>query len=388
MRGYVELLRTPGVVRLTAVQLFARLPMGMLHIAILMHVQSRSGSYAQAGAVVACVSIGQAVIGPMAARITGVLGPIPVLLATAGTNGVAMTALALAPPHVGVQAVLGGLIGATVPPLMAVMRALYPKLVPAEALGPIFALDTSAQELIWVVGPVAAALLAGSLSTAVPLFVAAAITIGGTIGFAFCLRGRELTVAANTLSFGRVLVRREVILAMTSSLALVASFTALEVALVAEYGSAGLTAGLAIAITSFGSMVGGILLGHRRFGVRGLVALLVVVATGTALVGIADGLAQQSVALFAAGFGFAPALAALYAAISRGVEASAAAETFGWLNSGALVGGAVGTALAGVASDAFGAQGSYVTATVLAGLAVVCPLAVRAAGPVRGLTVR
>ena len=64
MAGYRDLVRVPGVLNVTASQLFARLPLGMLNLAILLHVQSSSGSYAVAGAVVACVSVGEAVAMP------------------------------------------------------------------------------------------------------------------------------------------------------------------------------------------------------------------------------------------------------------------------------------------------------------------------------------
>ena len=49
----------PGVVNVTASQLFARLPLGMLSLAILMHVHRLTGSYALAGIVVAAVGAGE-----------------------------------------------------------------------------------------------------------------------------------------------------------------------------------------------------------------------------------------------------------------------------------------------------------------------------------------
>jgi MFS family permease len=106
---------------------------------------------------------------------------------------------------------------------------------------------------------------------------------------------------------------------------------------------------------------------------------------GTALTGITTG-PMQFVALFAAGFGFAPAMAVLYHAVSRGVADHAAAEAFGWLNTGALAGGAAGTALSGVLNDEWGPAGSYVVATALAVGAAVSPLIARLVGPVRGFS--
>jgi MFS family permease len=385
VRTYVELVKVPGVLNVTASQLFARLPLGMLSLAILLHVQERTGSYATAGVVVACMSVGEALAMPVTARLTGRLGMVPTLSVAAVLNGLSMLALAFAGSAPAVLMVLGLLIGASVPPLMPVVRALYPQLVPRDGVRALFALDTTAQELIWVIGPVAATFLASAVSTALPLVVSACVTVGGTGWFLLSAKRLRPHIPRNTSSFGRVLRNRAVILAMVASLALVASFMALEVGIVAALGRTGVMAGVAIAAASAGSLIGGLAFGHRRFGLGGLVAALLIVAIGTALFGLTDALAWQLAALFFSGLGFAPALSALYFMVSREIDEQSATEAFGWLNSGALVGGALGTALAGVATDAFGMTGAVVVSVSLAALAVVSPLIARAVGPLHGL---
>ena len=64
MAGYRELLSTPGVARIIAAQLTARFPSGMTSLAVLLHVEQSTGSYGQAGLVLAAVSVGQAISGP------------------------------------------------------------------------------------------------------------------------------------------------------------------------------------------------------------------------------------------------------------------------------------------------------------------------------------
>ena len=140
---------------------------------------------------------------------------------------------------------------------------------------------------------------------------------------------------------------------MVASLALVASFTALEVGVLALFGNHNLSAGVALAATGLGSLLGGVLFGHRHLGVRGLAMSMAVVAAGTALFGLVDGYGLQLAALFASGLGFAPALAALYVMVSHEIAEHSTAEAFGWLNSGALVGGALGTAVGGVIVDSY-----------------------------------
>lgn len=384
MRAYRDVLRVPGVLNLTASQLFARLPLGMLNLAILLHVQSKTGSYALAGVAVACVSVGEALAMPVTARLAG-RAMTSTLIVAAMTNGSAMLVLACAGTSTALLLILGVVIGASVPPLMPVIRALYPQLVPRDGVRALFAFDTTAQELIWVIGPVATTLLASALSTAVPLIGAAVVTVIGTGWFLLSARHIRPTAAKGGAKFGRVMANRAVILAMVAGGALVASFMALEVGIVATLGRSGLTAGFAIAVASAGSLIGGLAFGHRRFGLGGLVAALGIVAIGTAGFGIVENLPTQFAALFVSGLGFAPAMSALYLMVSREIAEHSATEAFGWLNSASLVGGALGTAIAGVAVDAYGATGPVVVSAVLATLAAGSPLIARMSGPLIGL---
>lgn len=387
MRAYMELIRVPGVVGVTASQLFARLPLGLLSLAILLHVQDRTGSYAIGGAVVAAASIGEALAMPVTARLLGRVGMTPILVTAALVNGVSMAVLAFADASAPVLMALGFLVGASVPPLLPAVRALYPQMVPGDGLRALFALDTTAQELIWVVGPVAATFLASAVSTSIPLVFSGVVTVVGTLWFLLSARRFRPRILRSGAAFGKVLTQPSVILAMVASLALVASFMALEVGVLALFGENKISAGMALAAASVGSLIGGVVLGHRRLGVRGLVLALMGVALGTVMFGLADSYWLQLAALFGSGLGFAPALAALYVMVSHETDEESAAEAFGWLNSGALVGGAMGTALGGVIADAAGPFGVVMASAGLALAAACTPLIARAAGPVSGLSV-
>jgi MFS family permease len=385
MGTYRGLLRVPGVLNVTASQLFARLPLGTLSLAILLHVQASTHSFALAGTVVACVGVGEAVAMPVTARLAGRVGVARTLTAAAVIHALSTLGLvfagSLAPLLIG----LGLLVGASVPPLMPVVRALYPAMVADDEVRTLFALDTTAQELIWVIGPVAATFLASAVSTAFPLILCAAVTVAGTAWFLLGSRRLHPATSPSRAKFGRVLLHRAVVLAMVASLALVASYTALEVGVIAVLGRDGVTAGAAIASASVGSLLGGLVFGHRRLGLAGVVAALAVVVAGTALYGIVDGLPLRFAALFVSGVGFAPAMSALYLMVSREIGEHVATEAFGWLSSAALVGGAMGTAIAGIATDAHGPAGAVVVSVVMAVLAAVSPLTARAVGPLPGL---
>jgi hypothetical protein len=71
--------------------------------------------------------------------------------------------------------------------------------------------------------------------------------------------------------------------------------------------------------------------------------------------------------------------------VSQDTDESVATEAFGWLHSAALVGGALGTATAGMAADARGASGAVAVGTLFAVVAAISPLAARATGRIGGL---
>lgn len=385
MGSYRSLLRMPGVLNVTASQLFARLPLGILSLAILLHVQGLTQSYALAGTVVASVGVGEAAAMPVTARLAGRVGVARTLMTAAIVNAVSTLGLVLAGSSALLLVGLGLLTGASMPPLMPVVRSLYPRMVADDEVRTLFALDTTAQELIWVIGPVAATFFASAVATAFPLILCAAVTLLGTVWFLLGSHHLHPAKAASGATFGRVLLHRAILLAMVASLALVASFTALEVGIVAALGKDGVTAGVAIASASVGSLLGGLLLGHRRLGLAGVVASLAAVAVGIVLYGVADGLVLQIAALFVSGVGFAPAMSALYLMVSREISQHVATEAFGWLSSAAIVGGAIGTAIAGVATDVHGPRGALVVSVAMAVLAALSPLLARVFGPLPGL---
>jgi MFS family permease len=166
-----------------------------------------------------------------------------------------------------------------------------------------------------------------------------------------------------------------VLLSSLIGLIFVASFGAVEVGVVAAFDKTSLESGVVLAIFSVGSIIGGLLIGHRPVTAWSLTVRLAIVTIGTALTVFNQGAFWLSVSLFIAGIGVAPALAVLYTMISATVKFSETAEAFGWLSTGTLVGVSLGAAAAGFAVDAFGSVGGLVVSliavflsTVLAGL--------------------
>ena len=181
MSAYGNLLKTPGVGRVIAAQLTARFPFGMLSLAYLLHVEHIFGSYGSAGLVLATTSVGQAIAGPLTSRWMGSWGMRPVLILTSIVALASMAVIAFVLMPLWAYVVIGFLGGLAVPPVQPAVRTIYPKMVTSAQLTPLFSLDASAQELIWVAGPVITTFVATQIGTVEAIVVAMAfLLIGGT----------------------------------------------------------------------------------------------------------------------------------------------------------------------------------------------------------------
>lgn len=387
MGAYLRLARIPGLVPLMGSQLVARLPQGLLSIAVLLHVEQQTGSYTIAGAVVAFEGVGQAVSAPIAGRALAVFGVRKVLVVTTLSHVLALLLLAWLPLSTVVALALGGFVGISTPPVVPVVRSLFARIVPEPDLPAVFALDTTAQELIWILGPVLAALVGTTLSTEVGLGVAAGCALAGIAAMQCSPFIRRLALPRNNHAAGRALLHPTVGAAMVGTALMVATFTAMEVGALAKYERNGLIAGLALALASVASLVGGIVLGNRRLSRSAVVFCLATGVVGPLAAGYLPGTTLFFLAFFVSGVGFAPALSALHHAVAVDVEEHSAPEAFGWLMTGGMLGAALGTFTAGRLVDTVGISGSFVGATLFGALAMAVPLVTKVIKPGRSVFV-
>src|SRR5690606_19778599 len=174
-----DLLKTRGVGRIMAAQLTARFPSGMLSLAILLHVEQVHDSYGAAGLVLAATSVGQAMAGPLTSRWMGVWGMRPVLLLTTSVMAVALLVIGLVEMSVPLYMAVGFVAGLSNPPVQPAVRTIYPKMVNSRQLTPLFSLDASLQEIIWVVGPVVTTFVAIQVGTVEAILLALVFLVGG-----------------------------------------------------------------------------------------------------------------------------------------------------------------------------------------------------------------
>jgi len=373
---YLAVLRAPSVALLLVSQLVARLPAGMVTIALLLHVEQSTGSYANAGVVVAVLSVGQAAAGPVGGRAAGRWGPRAVLIVTTVTTSCSLAAVAVLPelvsrPPFAAFVLLALVAGASMPPVQPTARTIYPTLVAPERVASVLALDASLQEVIFVVAPVAAAFAAAAAGGAAAVLLTAAVALVGGMWFALSGPVRRATIPRGGRAVGRVLLHPAVWPAVLVGLLLVAGSAAVEVAVVAAFASEPPLSGALLAVYSVSSLIGGLVFGVLSVRRWSLVRSLLVVAVGLALSGAVADFWWIGAALFLAGLGVAPVFALTYANVSTGVGPAESAEAFGWVGTGALIGAAAGAAVAGAVVESAGAHGAFAVAASFVVLAVI-----------------
>lgn len=378
LSAYRNLWRTRGVAALLASALLARLPATASMVPMAYLAKDAAGSFGWAGVVAGAYSVGMAIGGPAWSRWADRRGGRGVLLATGFAWSVMMAALALLPTDLyrwmPVVALVGG---AFVPPVTSTLRAGWPRLVRGRDLRAAYALDATAQELVFVAGPVLGALVVSLASPRAGLLTAA---VGAGLSIWWFSTNQPAPLvhdeATGTRLTARQLLWHRYRLPMVVSFGLnVTAFGAVSIGIVAfadEQGNRLIAGGLE-AVWALGSLLGGVvagtLPGRRTSAVwrRGLAVaagmLLCVFATGSPW--------TLGVALFASGCFLAPMVGALYERLGTFTPDSVRTEIFGWMGSAGMAGGAIGSSLAGALVEAFDVRAAWLAATILTAVAAL-----------------
>ncbi len=381
---YVDVLRAPGAAAFSAAGGLARLPMSMVGIGTVLMIQGYTGSYAMAGRVSAVLVVAQAVGSPQVARFVDRAGQRRVLLpalvvTTAGLIGLVAAAAAGAPePVLWLLAVVAGLSQGS---YGSYVRARWTHAVPEpRRLHTAFSFESAVDELVYIVGPVLATMLATAVIPPAALLVAA--LAGGVGGLAFLLqRATEppLRVHDDAAAVGAGGIRgrgtRTAILipgmpALAAVfLAMGTIFGAVDVATVAfatERGERG-AAGLVLAAFALGSLVAGLTYGAMHW--TSALSTRFVVGTGVLAAGVslfftAGTLPTLAVVMCVTGFAIAPTIINGNAMVQALVPGHRLTEGLAWVGTSIGAGSALGSWIAGARIDAVGAGGGFVVAMV------------------------
>lgn len=378
---YRALLRTPHARRLIACALVARLPLGMVPLALLLTVREAGGSYAAAGAVSGAYLVAAGIGAPVAGRLVDRQGQTRVLVPRAALfSGLLLGVCALALVEAPLLA-LGGCAaaaGAFVPPVAASLRSLWPRLLEGPELrASAYALEASLQEIFFLVGPLIVALVSSTVSPTAALVVAAAAGGAGTLAFAASAPVRAWRPETDRHVSGLLGalespgVRTIVLFAACCGVA----FGGTEVAMPAfaeDHGGAEL-GGVPLALFAGGSLVGGLVAGARtRAPPRRMLRLsALLLVAGLALPAFAGSLPVLSALAFVAGLPIAPAFTAAYGLVDAAARRGSAAEAFAWIGTAISSGLAAGTAVGGALIEWAGVRASFGLGCAAAALAAL-----------------
>ncbi|MEU1229129.1 MFS transporter [Streptomyces sp. NPDC005828] len=185
---YAAVLRTPHARRTFGAALLGRLSYGVAPLSLVLSVKDGTGSYAAAGTVMAVFGLTGVLLSPARAALVDRFGPRRALVPLAAGSAVLLVALAMATarpatPPVALVA-LAAAAGALPPPLGPVSRALWSgMLTDRDLLRRAYSLDTVAEELLFVTGPLLVGLLVRYASAPAGLAVSAGLVLTGTLAF-------------------------------------------------------------------------------------------------------------------------------------------------------------------------------------------------------------
>jgi MFS family permease len=376
---YRALFAVPGFTRLLGSAVAGRLPLGMASLSILLLLRESTHSFAIAGVAVGAFAVCEAAMAPVIGGIVDRIGMTWILLASALGQAAMLVALVVASDAggpSGVLVLLSAGAGACMPPISACVRMLWPRITPdRKTRDSAYALDATAQEIVWTAGPLIVGVLAGAVSPRAAVLAVAVVSVVGTTLFVSAPATRlHAPTAAGAPSRLRLLFSLPLQVLLATDVLLGLSLGACEVglpALALHEGSKG-SSGLLLSMWSIGSLVGGITYGARHWQTRSerqLVVLLVGMAAVTAPLIVAWSLPSAFVFAGFAGIFGAPVFSRVYSLLGDHAPANATAAAFTW-NTAALVAGvAGGSAAAGVGVTALGPSAAFGMSCVFALLA-------------------
>jgi MFS family permease len=355
---YRALFAVASARQIFAASLLGRLPIGITGLAILLLMQTSSGSFALGGAAAGCYVTGLALVAPTLGRLIDRHGPwrvlttcsvafpcaLFVLVGTSGRAELAWLAFAAA-----------AAAGAAFPPITVCMRTYFRQSLADETLlSAAYSAESVLIEIIFIVGPLIVALLVAFAAPAAAVWFAAACGFAGTLLF---VRARALRTwrleARTTAGLLGPLADREFVKLVAIVLCFATAFGFLEIGLTAyaiERSDAAF-AGVLLGLMSAGSALGGLAYGSRGWHfplARQFSVALALTAFGLAVLSL-----RWQPWLFAAlsvvaGIAIAPALIIQSMLVTKTARPEHSTEAFTWTTSALLAGVGIGLAAGGV----------------------------------------
>lgn len=386
---YATLLQRRELRQTIAVSLLGRLPIGMCGLAILLLVQTATGSFARGGGAAAAYVAGLAGAAPLLGRWIDRHGPRTTLFACALAFPAALAALVGAVTQgAATSLVLGcaAAAGASFPPITVCMRTyLRQRLRNDTLLAAAYSLESVLIEVIFIAGPLLVALFVATLSAAAAVLFAAVCGCIGSLAFlrSPALRDWRIEPRSGSRLFGP-LAEGGLLPLIAVILCYSVAFGLLEVGLTAhatELGRPAL-AGVLLGLMSAGSALGGLAYGSRTWGLplaRQFALMLALMGAGLALLALPWPAPWFAVLSAFAGVVMAPALIIQSMLVAKTARADQMTEAFTWSTSALLSGVGIGVAAGGALLEIAPSPAALLAAGAAAFLAAAAALLLKAA---------
>jgi hypothetical protein len=357
----------------------------MLGLGAVLLVEGETGSYGLAGAVSGALALSYGIAGPQWARAMDRRGQGRVLRIAMGAfavTGVAFVASVVAGGPRWSWFLLAVAVGATGPNIGSLVRARWSAVLDPVGRQTAYAFEAVADEVVFVIGPPMVTLLATLIAPPVGFLTGVVFGVAGGLWLAGQTDTEPPVHRIDPASPDRrsSVLTPALFVVVVTYVGVGMVFGAIDVVVVgfAEAQGAPALSGAALAFFAAGSLVAGLVYGLAR-----LPGTLAARFVGTA---VAFGLAAQllwTVASlpvligcgFLAGLTIAPVLVSGTSLVESRVAPGVLTESLAWTITGLTVGVTAGSAVAGAAVDAWGAQAAFAVPALAAGLAAVLALA-------------
>lgn len=340
----------------------SRITPGMIVLAIVLTLREGAYSYTVAGVVTGAHQLGVGLASPLQGTLVDRFGQRRLLVPDGVLyliGAVVLAALIGAGASVPVLVGVSAAAGMVYPPTTACSRVLLSGLFPTGQLRETaFAVTAVAVELGFIVGPLAAVLIAEFTAAGWSIVMAGLAAAIGAIGYATTGAVRHVPRRDPLLGRGSALRSRGVRIMTVALGAIAFSFGVIDIVVpaVGELSDVRFAAGLLIAAIAAGSLLGGLVYGGRSWPgtvVSRLRVLVTVFAVGLLLIPFAVGsLPLFAVALFLGGVFLGPTTICAFQLIDDLALPGTQTEAQSWTQSSIVVGVALGAVLSGTAVDA------------------------------------
>jgi len=373
---YAEIFAIPRAWRFCVAGIIGRMPISMYGLGTVLLISAGTGHYGLAGSVAAAGSLGGAVCAPQVGGLVDRIGQRRVLIPLCLTFALAMAGLAAAVELRAPEWTLfacGIVGGAAVPPTGPMARARWSVLLAgSKRLHAAFSVESVADELCFVIGPAAVALLATQLHPTAGIGCAALCALAGSLWFAaqrsteppVPAPGRASAMRAAGAPRERRLAAPGLAVLLPVCLFIGAMFVSIDLSTVdfaTRLGHKPL-AGLLLACYAFGSATGGLWYGTRTWQApasRRMAVTLSLTVAGVCSFWAMPSLLVLAPVIYLCGLTIAPTLIAGYSLLEATARPGRATEAMSWLSTGIAVGVAVGSTAVGFILDAFGPRWGY-----------------------------